>query len=304
MALRLQKKTVSPSENQQKIIFDEGFDGLEEVTVNAIQTEEKSVSSNGTYTPTAGKYFKKFIVSIPEKIFGTKTISQNGTYKATDDGLDGFSQVIVDVPDREYKTQSKSVSPTESTQNVTADSDFDALSSVSVGAISSTYVGSGVTRRSGTDLSVNGKTVTVPSGYYSSQQSKAVSDGSVTLATPTVNSNGLVTASATVNAGYIDSSPSDKTLQLTTQAAKAVTPSKSSQTVVPSGRYTTGAVTVNPIPDEYIIPSGNIELTDNGTTDVTKLSSVTVNIPFQRYYTGTSNPASSLGNDGDIYLKG
>lgn len=43
--------------------------------------------------------------------------------------------------------QTKTVTPTESTQVIEADSGYDALESVTVNAISSTYVGSGVTRQ-------------------------------------------------------------------------------------------------------------------------------------------------------------
>lgn len=43
--------------------------------------------------------------------------------------------------------------------------------------------------------------------------------------------------------------------QLTTQAAKTVTPTESSQTTVANGRYTTGAVTVAAIPDSHIQPT-------------------------------------------------
>jgi hypothetical protein len=41
------------------------------------------------------------------------------------------------------------------------------------------------------------------------------------------------------------------TQQLSTQAAKTITPSTSSQTAVASGKYTTGAITVAPIPSNY-----------------------------------------------------
>lgn len=45
------------------------------------------------------------------------------------------------------KLQSKTVTPSENTQTVNPDSSYDALSSVTVGAISNTYIGSGVTKR-------------------------------------------------------------------------------------------------------------------------------------------------------------
>lgn len=54
----------------------------------------------------------------------------------------------------------------------------------------------------------------------------SVRSGSVTLNTPTINtSTGVVTASASVGTtGWVGSAPSSKTLSLTTQAAKTVTP--------------------------------------------------------------------------------
>lgn len=68
-----------------------------------------------------------------------------------------------------------------------------------------------------------------------------------TLPTPTIEvlTGGLITATDTLSAsGYVASGTKSATKQLTTQAAKTVTPSASSQTAVESGRYTTGAVTV------------------------------------------------------------
>lgn len=125
------------------------------------------------------------------------------------------------------------------------------------------------------DLTASGATVTVPAGYYASQATKSVATGSAkTPATtitknPTisVNPSGLITASVsgtqnvtpTVTAGYVSSGTvgtitvsGSNTKQLTTQSAKTITPTKSSQTAVASGRYTTGAVTVAAIPNDYI----------------------------------------------------
>lgn len=59
-----------------------------------------------------------------------------------------------------------------------------------------------------------------------------------------VSSSGLITASHTQSSGKVTGGTTSATRQLTTQAAKTVTPGTSSQTAVASGRYTTGAVTV------------------------------------------------------------
>ena len=167
--------------------------------------------------------------------------------------------------------QSKTATPTESQQVIEADQGYYALDTVTVGAISSSYVGSGVSRRSSSDLTANGATVTAPAGYYSASASKSVASGSVVPSieysgddiSVWVDNTGLVHVeggySATVNpvstSGWIDSSASTEveialqnTYQLSTQAAKTVTPTTSSQTAVTAGKYTTGAVTVAAMP--------------------------------------------------------
>lgn len=80
----------------------------------------------------------------------------------------------------------------------------------------------------------------------------------------------------------------------TPSSAKIVTPTKETQTVSPDGGTLLSGVTVNPIPDEYIIPSGTKDITANGTTDVTSFASVNVAVPAPDLSDATAVPSKIL----------
>ena len=94
-------------------------------------------------------------------------------------------------------------------------------------------------------------------GYVTGANKTASDTITLTQNTPTINtSTGVVTASASMADSVSSKSVSQsKTLTLSTQAAKTVTPSTSAQTAVAAGKYTTGAVTVAAIPSTYVKPS-------------------------------------------------
>lgn len=147
----------------------------------------------------------------------------------------------------------------------------------------------GITVRTSSNLSASGATVTVPAGYYRSQASKSVA--TATQATPSisVSAAGLITASATQTAGYVAAGTKSGTQQLTTQAAKTVTPSDSEQTAVAAGVYTTGAVKVAAMPS---VARANTTLT--GTADDTNdtITYTASNNQGTGYVTGANKTAT------------
>lgn len=118
----------------------------------------------------------------------------------------GFASEIASIPtETEPNLQEKTATPSTSSQTIKPDSGYDGLSQVTVNAMPT-----------------------------------------ATQATPSiaVTTGGLITAAATQTAGYVAAGTKSATKQLTTQAAKTITPSTADQNAVASGVYTTGAVTV------------------------------------------------------------
>ena len=87
---------------------------------------------------------------------------------------------------------------------------------------------------------------------------------------------------------------------------KTVTPTTSSQSITPDTGYDgLNTVTINAIPANYIDTStATAAATDirSGETAYVDGNLITGNVVFQTYYTGSSVPTSSLGNNGDLYF--
>ena len=150
-----------------------------------------------------------------------------------------------------FDSPSRTYTPTEQqqTETITPDTGYNGIEqvSVTVNAIPSSYVGSGITRRDSTDLSASGATVSVPAGYYASSASKAVASGSVSASATkgsVSNHSVQVTPSASVTAGYISSGVTGTAV--TVQASELV--------------------------------SGSQTIQSNGPVDVTNLASVVVDV--------------------------
>lgn len=180
----------------------------------------------------------------------TKTLTTSGKWMEADILI---TDVTI-VP----QTQIKSATPSETEQTISPDSGYY-LSSVTVGAISSTYVGSGIARKSSTDLTASGATVTAPAGYYDSAASKTISSGVLSNPSISVSNSGLITATSGVGtAGYLaTTATASNTSQLTALGATTYNTSSSNQTIT-SGKYITGTQTILAVATSNI-SAGNIK---------------------------------------------
>ena len=192
----LQEKSVTPTKSAQNVTADSNYDGLSRVNVGAIPEEyiiptgTKSITQNGTHdvreaesvnvnvptpepvlqektvTPDAGYdgLSKVSVNRIPADYVipaGEKSITQNGKHDVA-----GYASVNVAVESDPISLQTKTVTPSETEQTVQPDTGYDGLSSVSVGAISKTYVGSGVTRQAAQTITPGTTDKTIASGQY------------------------------------------------------------------------------------------------------------------------------------------
>lgn len=227
-----------------------GADGEPVEGTIATKSSTNFTVSGATVTAPAGYYSAAASKSVATTTHPNPTASINsttGVVTASHTQTTGYVTGGTTTGTLDLTTQAgKTVTPTESEQTAVAAGRYT-TGAVKVGAISSTYVGSGITQRDSDDLTASGATVTAPAGYYAEAASKSVASG--TAGTPTAtkgtvsNHSISVTPSVTNTTGYITGG---------TKSGTAVTVSASE------------------------LVSGTLAINSSGTKDVTNYASASV----------------------------
>jgi len=208
--------TATPTESEQTIVTS-GKYTTGAIKVAAIPTdyvgsgitqrdETDLTASGATVTVPAGYYAEQETKSVATTTHPNPTASINTTTGViTASHTQGTGYVTGGTTTGTLNLTTKAattITPTESEQTAVA-ANIYTLGQIKIGAISSTYVGSGITSRSSTDLTVSGATVTAPAGYYSSDASKSVATMTLPTAATSSATSGY-TSKATINRSTSD----------------------------------------------------------------------------------------------------
>lgn len=234
-------------------------------------------------------------------VMGTKNITENGTYYASDDGFDGFESVNVNVGLPPIEVSSRGTA----SDMVSGKKLYDDAGNVVEGSMEQLsgwlpdynpsfeidYEGDFGIRftTQGKQYLDNGDHVLWhPADFLGEAKPENVLSN-VTFTSKnglkkpgTMTDNGTVTqvldtntTSYTIPAGKHSGSG---TVSIDTETV-TVTPSKIPLTVKANTGKVISSFTMNAIPDKYIEPSGTLNVTGNGTHNVTQYASVNVNVP-------------------------
>ena len=285
-------KTVSVTPSVTEGYVNSGTAGNSSVSLTAsVNTRSSSdlTASGATVTAPAGYYASQAIGSVLSGTAGTPSVT-----KTVDTG-DASAEIVPTVTNSEgyilggtktgstvYVTASELVSGNTQTADEPGNWDVTSLETLIIPTGTATA-----------PTSISGSSATVSTGTNTLTLSKTVS------VTPRVTTEGWISS------GTAGNSDVSLTASVTTQAAQTLYPSTSDQTIT-SGKYLTGtqtvkAVVVSGLAANKVLSGTTVTVGDS--VNASRITSVSGSVTFQTYYTGTGTPSSSLGVNGDIYLK-
>lgn len=166
-ALKAVSGLISPSNNGKILYVNNGkLTAKSAAEFGGAVLEPLNVTANGDYNPPSGvDGFDSVHVAVPSATLTTKSITQNGTYNASQDNADGYSSVTVAVPG------GATIEPLEVTQNGTFNppSGVDGYAPVTVNVSGGSVLPSGYRQKqyleaSGTQYIDTG--IKAQGGYY------------------------------------------------------------------------------------------------------------------------------------------
>lgn len=243
----------------------------------------------------------------------TRTLKTAGKYMEGD-------VILTDSSASTPTIQSLSITPSTSQQTFNA-SGVDGYKPVTVAAMptmtlptsAASSATSGYTSKATIGRSTAAQYINIPPGYNSTGAYyviSAVANGSATApasisgtaasistGTNTLTLTKTVSVTPTVSAGYVSAGTAGNssvslTASVTTKAAATITPTTTNQTIA-AGTYLTGVQTI----------AGDADLVGSNILSTANIFGVQGTVVVQNYYTGSSTPSSSLGQNGDIYLQ-
>ena len=200
--------------------------------------------------------------------------------------------------------QSKTVSPSESAQTIKADNGYDGLSQVTVNAVSRTYVGSGVTKKSAATYTPGTSDQSIASGQYLNGTQTIKGDSNLTAGNIR---SGVKIFNVTGSYAGSSSSSGVDTSDATATAANIL----SGKTAYVNGSKLTGTMTNNGAVSKtmtangsYTIPAGYHNGSGKVTVNVSS-SSGSSNNNIEAYAITNTNPSVSFKRtDGAIKIWG